>query len=451
EHTDQRTSASPAVASVAEDTAQSIPHSPAPGTTDTATTDTTQRNIVVPKTEGRSDDEEAYANSDDNADGSDHNSNHSRHASQEMSPELADDRSMPPYGAVEGVRARSPGSERSASISVHQSETASGGSGGVNISDESRQHPISRWRSESSSSLSQQAQFTFSSPMQTSVSLPHRTQPQDGHQQRKRYSTGGGGRYHYPSSYPNSGEQSGSGDMPSKYSGDHLRHPQHGSGHGNQAEEDIRMSESPPPHHQHSPNRGSFSDRRPSEDSTEVSFSEHSGNRPVPDPYYSPSQHHGQRSQNRHDGQARSQRPAVQVIPGIPAPDVSAVTMPINSIVMYHTSYNSGRGAVWRFFQVIEQRVSGNTDRAECMLCKKKMLGKSADMKKHIVHSCPSRHLIPEELEPVLEIVRGELENPKTRAKRSIPGGSGSGRSPNVGPQPAGKLQVSTSGLHSGA
>ncbi|KAJ2532666.1 hypothetical protein EV175_007137, partial [Coemansia sp. RSA 1933] len=66
-----------------------------------------------------------------------------------------------------------------------------------------------------------------------------------------------------------------------------------------------------------------------------------------------------------------------------------------------------------------ESRVSGNTDRAECLLCQKRMLGKSADMKKHIVQSCPQKGNISEDMRPILEIVKSELENPKKRAKRN--------------------------------
>ncbi|KAJ2669268.1 hypothetical protein GGI25_006213, partial [Coemansia spiralis] len=66
-----------------------------------------------------------------------------------------------------------------------------------------------------------------------------------------------------------------------------------------------------------------------------------------------------------------------------------------------------------------ESRVSGNTDRAECLLCQKRMLGKSADMKKHIVNNCPNRRAIAEDMLPILEIVKTELENPKKRAKRN--------------------------------
>ncbi|KAJ1727365.1 hypothetical protein LPJ61_004609 [Coemansia biformis] len=95
------------------------------------------------------------------------------------------------------------------------------------------------------------------------------------------------------------------------------------------------------------------------------------------------------------------------------------VTMPAKSALLYHAGYNSGRGAVWRFFRVVEARVSGNTDRAECLLCQKRMLGKSADMKKHIVGNCPNRSEISEDMQPILEIVKAELENPKKRAKRN--------------------------------
>ncbi|KAJ2618308.1 hypothetical protein EV177_000027 [Coemansia sp. RSA 1804] len=95
------------------------------------------------------------------------------------------------------------------------------------------------------------------------------------------------------------------------------------------------------------------------------------------------------------------------------------VSMTAKSAVLYHAGYNSGRGAVWRFFKVVESRVSGNTDRAECLLCQKRMLGKSADMKKHIVHSCPKKCNISEDMLPILKIVKSELENPKKRAKRN--------------------------------
>ncbi|KAJ2844958.1 hypothetical protein IWW36_004981, partial [Coemansia brasiliensis] len=95
------------------------------------------------------------------------------------------------------------------------------------------------------------------------------------------------------------------------------------------------------------------------------------------------------------------------------------VSMPARSAVLYHAGYNSGRGAVWRFFKVVEARVSGNTDRAECLLCHKRMLGKSADMKKHIVSNCPNRNEIAQDMQPILEIVKAELENPKKRAKRN--------------------------------
>lgn len=96
-----------------------------------------------------------------------------------------------------------------------------------------------------------------------------------------------------------------------------------------------------------------------------------------------------------------------------------AVGMPANSALLYHATYNSGRGAVWRFFSVVETRVSGNTDRAECNYCNKRMLGKSADMKKHIVITCPKKDTIPEGMLPILEIVKQEYRNPKKRAKRN--------------------------------
>ncbi|KAJ2158737.1 hypothetical protein GGF46_003551 [Coemansia sp. RSA 552] len=97
----------------------------------------------------------------------------------------------------------------------------------------------------------------------------------------------------------------------------------------------------------------------------------------------------------------------------------SGVTLPARSAVLYHAGYNTSRGAVWRFFRVVEARVSGNTDRAECLLCRKRMLGKSADMKKHIVSNCPNRSEISADMQPILDIVKAELENPKKRAKRN--------------------------------
>ncbi|KAJ1904318.1 hypothetical protein LPJ81_002562 [Coemansia sp. IMI 209127] len=102
-----------------------------------------------------------------------------------------------------------------------------------------------------------------------------------------------------------------------------------------------------------------------------------------------------------------------------PSAHEGGVSMSAKSAILYHAGYNSGRGAVWRFFKVVESRVSGNTDRAECLLCQKRMLGKSADMKKHIVQSCPQKGRISEDMLPILEIVKSELENPKKRAKRN--------------------------------
>ncbi|KAJ2888019.1 hypothetical protein IWW38_005018, partial [Coemansia aciculifera] len=132
--------------------------------------------------------------------------------------------------------------------------------------------------------------------------------------------------------------------------------------------------------------------------------------------FHLPGEHHSQYPTSPHNDARSTSSPI-----GTDSESIGhgGVTMPAKSAVLYHAGYNSGRGAVWRFFKVVEARVSGNTDRAECLLCQKRMLGKSADMKKHIILNCPLRRNISPDMQPILAIVRAELENPKKRAKRN--------------------------------
>ncbi|KAJ2788239.1 hypothetical protein GGI15_000044 [Coemansia interrupta] len=252
-------------------------------------------------------------------------------------------------------------------------------------------------RSLSSVSLMHQAEFTFASPtrpdtQQPPVSGRHSDRSGGGHMQQPQHS-----------------DQPSSAHTPQVYEGSpEYQHSPEYSQHAE--EEDIRMSESP----------------RPDEnDSTkdDTSFYHHQAFEGYPDDYpremrfRHPDDSHEYDSNTRHRRNSRS-----SVSPGSVEHDPSkgeGVSMPAKSAVLYHAGYNSGRGAVWRFFRVVESRVSGNTDRAECLLCKKRMLGKSADMKKHIVIACPNRGDISDDMKPILEIVRTELDNPKKRAKRN--------------------------------
>ncbi|KAJ1836361.1 hypothetical protein LPJ63_000384 [Coemansia sp. RSA 2711] len=186
-----------------------------------------------------------------------------------------------------------------------------------------------------------------------------------------------------------------------------------------QTEEDIRMSESPRPDDTGSP-KGTGS---PSMHRGSVDYAESGSHRQLSTPGLQHYHGQGPFDQRSSTHPSQSATPPIdggrQGSEGASQRSPEGVTMPARSAVLYHAGYNSGRGAVWRFFRVVEARVSGNTDRAECLLCHKRMLGKSADMKKHIVSNCPNRSEIAEEMQPILEIVKAELENPKKRAKRN--------------------------------
>ncbi|KAJ1920548.1 hypothetical protein H4219_001247 [Mycoemilia scoparia] len=102
----------------------------------------------------------------------------------------------------------------------------------------------------------------------------------------------------------------------------------------------------------------------------------------------------------------------------------SGIADPSHSQQISNQSINSpyptaSRGLVWDFYRIVEHRVSGNTDRAECILCGKKMLGKSADMKRHIVLLCPNRGKINSNQHIVIQKIREQMEKPKTRSKRN--------------------------------
>ncbi|KAJ2356763.1 hypothetical protein GGF43_001870 [Coemansia sp. RSA 2618] len=254
----------------------------------------------------------------------------------------------------------------------------------------------------SATSLSRQAQFTFTTPSQNNAAA--RVDPDS--------------TKHSASRSPSYAVEPSS--AASNRAAEQLRAT------SGQAEEDIRMSESPHPDEGESlrdvtsptahggsvgyAEGGQF--RRPS---TPTGHRYH-----IQHPYdQRSSTHPSQSATPPADLDHRAQSSSRQGSEGATPRPNEGVSMPARSAVLYHAGFNSGRGAVWRFFRVIEPRVSGNTDRAECLLCRKPMLGKSADMKKHIVSNCPSRGDISEDMRPILEIVKSELKNPKKRAKRN--------------------------------
>ncbi|KAJ2575005.1 hypothetical protein GGH95_003821, partial [Coemansia sp. RSA 1836] len=234
----------------------------------------------------------------------------------------------------------------------------------------------------SSSSLAHQAQFTFSSPTHAST--------QSAHAQSSRVIPRAHPQHPTPG-LPHPHEQSSA-------------YPPVGVAFPPQVEEDIRMSESPIPDDNDSSKDSASYYRRDSDG--------FSGDYPEGGLFQIPGQHHSQYPTSPHNDARSTSSPLCTDSESI---GLGGVTMPAKSAVLYHAGYNSGRGAVWRFFKVVEARVSGNTDRAECLLCQKRMLGKSADMKKHIILSCPFRRDISSDMQPILAIVRAELENPKKR------------------------------------
>ncbi|KAJ1643134.1 hypothetical protein LPJ64_005064 [Coemansia asiatica] len=260
-------------------------------------------------------------------------------------------------------------------------------------------------RSLSSISLTNQAEYTFASPLRTEGQQSDNANRIE-HQDRDRHH-----HHQYFSERPSAG------GTPRRYS-ESPEYQQSPSSYSQQAEEeDIRMSESPRlnesdgiktslPHFYH---------RQPFEGYTSE-YTQHSEFRgPSHLQEYSGAQHPRVDEHQCHDSRSSISAGSTEA----ESSKRDGVTMPAKSAVLYHAGYNSGRGAVWRFFKVVEARVSGNTDRAECLLCKKRMLGKSADMKKHIVISCPNRRNISDDMKPILEIVKTELDNPKKRAKRN--------------------------------
>ncbi|KAJ2726884.1 hypothetical protein GGI07_000212 [Coemansia sp. Benny D115] len=262
-----------------------------------------------------------------------------------------------------------------------------------------------RMRSGSTTSLTNQAQFTFSSPLHRSnptISTTHRTDNTPGHQRAERHSVSNTpGHYGHTPEYTTSPTYSHQAE-----------------------EEDIRMSESPSPDDDNDNDNDNDDNDNDNDSSKEESYYHRSSYEGYPGDYSrssvfrrSAQQQGYDHEQGQQDESRSSLSPSGSASHGQSQP--GGVTMPAKSAVLYHAGYNSGRGAVWRFFKVVEARVSGNTDRAECLLCKKRMLGKSADMKKHIVISCPNRREISEDMRPILEIVKAELDNPKKRAKRN--------------------------------
>ncbi|KAJ1725162.1 hypothetical protein LPJ53_000658 [Coemansia erecta] len=254
-----------------------------------------------------------------------------------------------------------------------------------------------RRRSLSSVSLIHQAEFTFASPTQQDNQQPpvsgrHSDRSSGGHMQQPQHPD-------QPSSAPTPHVYEGSPEY--QHSPEYSQHAE---------EEDIRMSESPRP-----------DENDDSKD--DASFYHHQSFEGYPDDYPREMRFRHPDDPQEYDGSSHHHHNSrSSVSPGSAEHDPSkreGVSMPAKSAVLYHAGYNSGRGAVWRFFRVVESRVSGNTDRAECLLCKKRMLGKSADMKKHIVIACPNRGDISDDMKPILEIVRTELDNPKKRAKRN--------------------------------
>ncbi|KAJ1939330.1 hypothetical protein GGF37_004439, partial [Kickxella alabastrina] len=247
-------------------------------------------------------------------------------------------------------------------------------------------------RSLSSSSLvNHQQQFAFSSPARAEDMLPVST---------RRTELSGVHQIHHLADPLDERTSNPFVDLP--------EYPNSPSFSHQAEEEDIRMSETPPP-------GDNESLKGDSEYYRHGSFDEYPGDysrgrvfrQDMPPHAYDIDQHihHRSRSSTSPEGTESEMNRK------------EGVTMPAKSAVLYHAGYNSGRGAVWRFFRVVEARVSGNTDRAECLLCKKRMLGKSADMKKHIVIGCPNRRDISDDMRPILEIVKAELDNPKKRAK----------------------------------
>ncbi|KAJ2223583.1 hypothetical protein IWW45_008309 [Coemansia sp. RSA 485] len=257
-------------------------------------------------------------------------------------------------------------------------------------------------RSLSSISLTNQAEYTFASHARTEAQRAGNVNRIENQDRDHR---------HYIS------EQTSAVHSPRPYS----RSPefQQSPSYSQQAEEeDIRMSESPRINEgdDNKPNPPAFYHHRQSFEGYSGEYPQHADFRRSSHSHeYSGIQHSRVDEHQRHD--SRSSISAGSTEAELSRRD--GVTMPAKSAVLYHAGYNSGRGAVWRFFRVVEARVSGNTDRAECLLCKKRMLGKSADMKKHIVVSCPNRRSISDDMKPILEIVKTELDNPKKRAKRN--------------------------------
>ncbi|KAJ2083795.1 hypothetical protein H4R24_000566 [Coemansia sp. RSA 988] len=298
-------------------------------------------------------------------------------------------------------------------------------------------------RSMSSTSLSRQAQFTFSAPARDSASL-----------ETSRFvafpTKVGTSHYHPNHGSPSFGTSSSPEPLLSSQrdliaTGHHRRTPSQSQ----QVEEDIRMSESP------RPGIAESSDRSTPAPSAYLSLAASSvSQRAAQSPH-----DQIESDQQSSTGDTGSMTPPRMSL-NQPSPSLNnesdsdaarlqeGVSMPARSALLYHAGYNSGRGAVWRFFKVVEARVSGNTDRAECLLCQKRMLGKSADMKKHIVGSCPNRRDISEDMRPILEIVKAELENPKKRAKRNsttpITIRSDGSFAPISSPYPAGHSEASS-------
>ncbi|KAJ2416082.1 hypothetical protein GGI10_001224 [Coemansia sp. RSA 2530] len=242
---------------------------------------------------------------------------------------------------------------------------------------------VLRRESVSSAGLAHQAQFTFSSPTQASAQPSH-----------------AGNMRAMPRQHQHQHQHHSAQDQPPGF---HI-----GVSFPPQSEEDIYMSESPVPDDNDSSKDSVSCYRRDSDGCM--------GDYPEGGPLQHPGQHHHQYPNSPHHDTRSTSSPLCTDSESV---GLGGVTMPAKSAVLYHAGYNSGRGAVWRFFKVVEARVSGNTDRAECLLCEKRMLGKSADMKKHIILSCPYRGDISSDMQPILAIVRAELENPKKRAKRN--------------------------------
>ncbi|KAJ2618126.1 hypothetical protein H4S08_000050 [Coemansia sp. RSA 1365] len=284
--------------------------------------------------------------------------------------------------------------------------------GGSNINEDNEDND-SLLKSMSSTSLSRQAEFTFSASVHDSPSL------ETSHFATA--STNAESPRYFPSRKSPTFTGSSS-PAPSSTHQDLLAagHRRRTPSQSQQIEEDIRMSESPRPEIAES------SDRSTPAPSAYLSLAASS----VSQRATQSSHGHIESDQQSSMGETESMTPPRmslnQASPSLNNESDSdaarlqeGVSMPPRSALLYHAGYNSGRGAVWRFFKVVEARVSGNTDRAECLLCEKRMLGKSADMKKHIVGSCPNRREISEDMRPILEIVKAELENPKKRAKRN--------------------------------